>query len=143
MLVGGAMDKTSDSGPEDSRFDSQLAIGLLAQFVSNVTFRAHELVSILGPVMHRKVFQCQTKGKSISISPLGFTNQIEKRESESLSLNVVTGKAGEWLHVMQKCRFCVFRSPRVKEQGWTFRRRVQAVFIRVVIGREMERHSSR
>lgn len=50
MLVGGAMDKTSDSGPEDSRFDSQLAIGLLAQFVSNVTFRAHELVSILGPV---------------------------------------------------------------------------------------------
>lgn len=44
------MDNTSDFGPEDSRFDSQLAIGPLAQFVSNVTCRAHEPVPILGPV---------------------------------------------------------------------------------------------
>lgn len=63
MLVGGAMDNTSNSGPEDSRFDSQLAIGPLAQFVSNVTCRAHETVSILGPV--------KCTGRASSVKPKG------------------------------------------------------------------------
>lgn len=52
------MGNTSDFGPEDSGFDSQLAIGLLAQFVSNVTCRAREPVSILGPV------KCSVKQKA-------------------------------------------------------------------------------
>lgn len=104
--------------------------------------RAHEPVSILGPV------KCTGRASSVKQKgnqyPYHLWDSQTRREKVSLSLNAVTvtGKAGEGLHVTLKWRLCVFRSPRVKEQGWKFRRRVQAVFIRVVIGREMERHSS-
>lgn len=135
------------SGVQWIMHPDQKILGLIPSWLldfSNVTCRAHEPVSILGPV------KCTGRASSVKQKRNQYPYHLwdsqtraQRRENESLSLNVVTGKAGERPHVTQKWEFCVFRSPRVKEQGWKFRRRVQAVFIRVVIGRGMERHSSR